>query len=71
MNQDRTVLKCYMADTGLLTSRAFDENGRSEKLLAILPIKGYDRRELKRELKRESVDDFSFFSHEENYGITY
>ena len=27
MNQDRTVLKCYMADTGLLLSHAFDENG--------------------------------------------
>ena len=27
MNQDRTVLKCYMADTGLLISHAFDENG--------------------------------------------
>lgn len=27
MNQDRTVLKCYMADTGLLISHAFDDNG--------------------------------------------
>ena len=27
MNWDRTVLKCYMADTGLLISHAFDENG--------------------------------------------
>ena len=27
MNRDRTVLKCYMADTGLLISHAFDENG--------------------------------------------
>ena len=27
LNQDRTMLKCYMADTGLLVSHAFDENG--------------------------------------------
>ena len=27
MNMDRTTLKCYMADTGLLISHAFDENG--------------------------------------------
>jgi predicted AAA+ superfamily ATPase len=27
MNQDRTILKCYMGDTGLLISHAFDENG--------------------------------------------
>ncbi len=27
LNQDRTVLKCYMADTGLLLSHAFDEKG--------------------------------------------
>ena len=27
MNQDRTLLKCYMGDTGLLVSHAFDENG--------------------------------------------
>ena len=28
LNTDRTRLKCYMADTGLLISMAFDENGR-------------------------------------------
>ena len=27
LNQDRTILKCYMADTGLLVSHAFDEKG--------------------------------------------
>lgn len=27
INQDRTVLKCYLGDTGLLISHAFDENG--------------------------------------------
>ena len=27
MNRDRTLLKCYMGDTGLLVSHAFDENG--------------------------------------------
>lgn len=27
LNRDRTLLKCYMADTGLLVSHAFDENG--------------------------------------------
>ena len=27
MNLDRTTMKCYMADTGLLISHAFDENG--------------------------------------------
>lgn len=27
LNMDRLTLKCYMADTGLLISRAFDENG--------------------------------------------
>ena len=27
MNMSRTTLKCYMADTGLLISHAFDENG--------------------------------------------
>lgn len=26
-NRDRTLLKCYMGDTGLLISHAFDENG--------------------------------------------
>jgi len=26
MNQDRRIFKCYMADTGLLVSHAFDEN---------------------------------------------
>ena len=27
LNMERTTLKCYMADTGLLISHAFDENG--------------------------------------------
>ena len=27
MNMDRMTMKCYMADTGLLISHAFDENG--------------------------------------------
>lgn len=27
LNEDRTSLKCYMADTGLLTSLSFDEHG--------------------------------------------
>ena len=27
LNQDRTLLKCYMGDTGLLLSHTFDENG--------------------------------------------
>ena len=27
MNEDRTTLKCYMNDTGLLVSHAFDEKG--------------------------------------------
>lgn len=27
LNRDRTLLKCYMSDTGLLVSHAFDENG--------------------------------------------
>jgi Predicted ATPase (AAA+ superfamily) len=27
LNRDRTLLKCYMGDTGLLVSHAFDENG--------------------------------------------
>jgi predicted AAA+ superfamily ATPase len=27
MNEDRTTLKCYMNDTGLLISHAFDEKG--------------------------------------------
>ena len=27
LNSERTTLKCYMADTGLLISHAFDENG--------------------------------------------
>lgn len=27
LNHDRTLLKCYMGDTGLLVSHAFDENG--------------------------------------------
>ena len=29
MNEERTTLKCYMADTGLLISHAFDENGKT------------------------------------------
>lgn len=28
LNEDRTTLKCYMGDTGLLISMAFDEHGR-------------------------------------------
>lgn len=27
LNKDRTLLKCYMGDTGLLVSHSFDENG--------------------------------------------
>ncbi len=27
LNEDRTLLKCYMGDTGLLLSHSFDENG--------------------------------------------
>ena len=27
LNRERTLLKCYMADTGLLVSHSFDENG--------------------------------------------
>ncbi|WP_321426909.1 hypothetical protein [uncultured Bacteroides sp.] len=27
LNKERTTLKCYMADTGLLISHAFDERG--------------------------------------------
>lgn len=27
LNRDRTLLKCYMSDTGLLVSHTFDENG--------------------------------------------
>ena len=29
MNQDSTLLKCYMGDTGLLVSHSFDENGKT------------------------------------------
>ena len=29
LNMERTTLKCYMADTGLLISHAFDENGKT------------------------------------------
>lgn len=29
MNMERTTLKCYMADTGLLVSHAFDEKGKT------------------------------------------
>lgn len=33
LNRDRTLLKCYMGDTGLLVSHTFDENGIvSEKI---------------------------------------
>lgn len=28
LNDERTTLKCYMGDTGLLLSLAFDENGK-------------------------------------------
>ena len=36
MNTERTTLKCYMADTGLLLSMAFDENGN-------MPAEVYER----------------------------
>lgn len=36
MNTERTTLKCYMADTGLLLSLAFDENGN-------MPAEVYER----------------------------
>lgn len=33
LNMDRTTLKCYLGDTGLLISQAFDENGLMEEQL--------------------------------------
>ena len=33
VNEDRTYVKCYMGDTGLLLSHAFDENGIAEEQL--------------------------------------
>lgn len=33
MNEDRTTIKCYMGDTGLLISMAFDEHGEEIKEL--------------------------------------
>lgn len=33
VNEDRTYVKCYMGDTGLLLSHAFDENGLAEEQL--------------------------------------
>lgn len=33
LNRDKTTLKCYMADTGLLISHAFDEKGITENEL--------------------------------------
>lgn len=33
LNMDRTALKCYLGDTGLLISQAFDENGLMEEQL--------------------------------------
>lgn len=33
MNEDRTLIKCYMGDTGLLVSHAFDENELVESSL--------------------------------------
>lgn len=36
MNDERSTLKCYMADTGLLISHAFDENGK-------VPIEVYQK----------------------------
>lgn len=30
LNEDRTYVKCYMGDTGLLVSHAFDENELSD-----------------------------------------
>lgn len=33
VNEDRTYVKCYMGDTGLLISHAFDENGLIEEQL--------------------------------------
>ncbi len=33
VNEDRTYVKCYMGDTGLLLSHAFDENGIAEEEL--------------------------------------
>lgn len=33
VNKDRTYIKCYMGDTGLLLSHAFDENGIAEEQL--------------------------------------
>ena len=35
MNMERKTLKCYMADTGLLISHAFDENGIDFSELAL------------------------------------
>ena len=33
LNEDRTAIKCYMGDTGLLVSHAFDENELAEEEL--------------------------------------
>ena len=56
LNMERTTLKCYMADTGLLISHAFDENSIvSEEVYKKLLKKGG-----KIEQKTDDRDFFEF-----------
>lgn len=53
MNMDRMTLKCYMGDTGLLISHAFDENGIvSEEIYKKLL---FDKLEVNKEMIMENI----------------
>ena len=73
LNDERTTLKCYMADTGLLISHAFDEKGLvSEEvykklLLGKLEInKGMITENLVAQMLRTAGNKLYFFSRADN-----
>ena len=73
LNDERTTLKCYMADTGLLISHAFDEKGivseeiYKKLLLGKLEInKGMITENLVAQMLRTSGNQLYFFSRSDN-----
>lgn len=73
LNDERTTLKCYMADTGLLVSHAFDERGivaqeiYTKLLLGKLEInRGMLVENLVAQMLRSSGHNLYFFSQSDN-----
>jgi len=74
LNEERTTLKCYMADTGLLISHAFDERGLvNEEIYKKLLLgklesnKGMIVENLVAQMLRTSGHALYFFSQNDNH----